>query len=74
MPFFEAGHISQTAQLVATGLGLQTWLTANFRDNVINEAIGVDGTRSFALAFVGAGHGERTPIPKMKEMLMSRDA
>lgn len=70
LSFFEAGHISQTLQLVATGLGLQTWLTANFRDNIINDAIGLDGSRCFALGFVGVGHAEKTPLPqKMKEML-----
>lgn len=52
----EAGHISQTIQLCATALGLNTWLTAALSDRKIERALGLPDPLEQAFLFVGAGH------------------
>lgn len=52
----EAGHISQTFQLVATALGFKTWLTAALTEKKIEKALGLDDLSEQVLLFVGGGH------------------
>lgn len=58
MAFVEAGHISQTFQLVATHLGLNTWLTGALTDDCVETLLGLDNTTEQPLFFVGCGYGD----------------
>lgn len=53
----DAGHVSQTFQLVATALGLNTWLTAAFVDRAVEEFLGLNVPKEAALMYVCAGRG-----------------
>ena len=68
--FLDAGHLSQTFQLTATSLSLNTWLSGYFRDDDLMSYLGISGENKAPLLFVGAGLGERTPLhPDMLEGL-----
>ncbi|PRY02468.1 SagB/ThcOx family dehydrogenase [Allonocardiopsis opalescens] len=54
-----AGHLGQTFVLTATALGLGAWQSAAFRDEELDEALGVDGFSEGALYMFGAGD----PVP-----------
>lgn len=62
--YAEAGHFSQTLQLVAAGLDLQTWITGTFRDDEVNKKLEINSDYSFPAFFVGVGHGSNNSIPK----------
>lgn len=53
----DVGHLSQTFQLTATALGLQTWLTGIFIDAEINALLNLSANEQ-TLFFVGAGIGD----------------
>lgn len=53
----DVGHISQTFQLVATALGLSTWLTGAFCDEEVIEILQLDNESEQPFFFVGAGYG-----------------
>jgi SagB-type dehydrogenase family enzyme len=55
MAFVEAGHLSQTFQLVATALGLNTWLTGAFADDQIETLLKLENSAEQPLFFVGCG-------------------
>lgn len=55
MAFVEAGHLSQSFQLVATALGLGTWLTGAFTDHQVETLLGIEGSAEQPLFFVGCG-------------------
>jgi len=63
----DIGHVSQTFQLSATALGLNTWLTGHFFDNQVEEFLEIDGLNESAILFVGAGFGKGETFPN--EML-----
>lgn len=68
--FLDAGHLSQTFQLTATALSLNTWVSGYFRDKDLLEFLKITGTNQAPVLFVGAGHGQRTPLhPDMIEAL-----
>ena len=68
--FLDAGHLSQTFQLTATALSLNTWLSGYFRDDDLVEFLRIQGENKVPIIFVGAGKGERTPLhPEMVEGL-----
>lgn len=58
MAYVEAGHISQTFQLIATLLGLNTWLTGAFTDDRVEALLGLHNSPEQPLFFVGCGHGD----------------
>ena len=60
---FDVGHLSQTFQLVATALGLNTWLSGAFSDQKVNTLLGIADTPEQALFFVGAGIAEVSDSP-----------
>ncbi len=61
----DAGHLSQTAQLVATSLGLRTWLTAAFFDEEMSNLLTLDkNSNEFPLLVIGLGAGEPNPIDR----------
>ena len=62
--YLEAGHISQTLLLASTALGLQTWITGTFRDDIVDDLLQIKGSPCFASFFVGLGYGDNNSIPK----------
>lgn len=62
--YVEAGHLSQTLQLVATALNLQTWITGAFADQALEQQLRITPEFLFASFAVGVGHGVRTALPE----------
>lgn len=58
----DAGHLSQTFQLVATSLGLLTWMTANIHDINVSEQLKLDGVHQAPLHFLAAGFGQKSGV------------
>ena len=59
----DVGHISQTAQLMATGLGLSTWITGAFMDCAVNKILEIDGVLEAPIFFMSVGYGTNKVIP-----------
>jgi len=75
MAYVEAGHISQTFQLVATALGLSTWLTGAMTDDQVETLLKIENTPEQPLFFVGCGHSDGEVMCKeLKALLHSRGA
>jgi putative peptide maturation dehydrogenase len=55
----DAGHLSQTFQLIATELGLGTFVTAAIDGPAIDALIDVDGVGESAIAVLGCGRAPR---------------
>lgn len=60
----DAGHLSQTFQLVATSLGILSWMTANIHDVNISTQLKLDGVHQAPLHFLAAGYGQRSAVYK----------
>ncbi|WP_434602137.1 SagB/ThcOx family dehydrogenase [Pseudomonas sp. Z4-7] len=58
MAFIEAGHVSQVFLMVATGLGLDTWLTGALTDCKVEQLLGLKESPEQPLFFVGCGQGD----------------
>ncbi|MFW9267258.1 SagB family peptide dehydrogenase [Pseudomonas sp. NR3] len=58
MAFVETGHVSQSFLMVATAMGLATWLTGALADCQVEHLLGLEGTPEQPLFFVGCGHGD----------------
>ncbi|UZE86203.1 SagB family peptide dehydrogenase [Pseudomonas viciae] len=58
MAFVETGHVSQAFLMVATALGLNTWLTGALADRQVECLLGLEDTPEQPLFFVGCGHGD----------------
>ena len=58
MAFVETGHVSQTFLMVATALGLKTWLTGALSDRQVERLLDLEDTPEQPLFFVGCGHGD----------------
>ncbi|QXI16078.1 SagB family peptide dehydrogenase [Pseudomonas hamedanensis] len=70
MAFVEAGHLSQTLQMVATALGLGTWLTGAFADAQVEALLKVAGRAEQPLFFVGCGESDGEAMClEMRELL-----
>ncbi|OPA83330.1 dehydrogenase [Pseudomonas fluorescens] len=54
----EAGHIAQTTQLIATAMGLNTWLSAALNDSKVEKALGIQDLREQLVLFVGGGYSD----------------
>lgn len=72
MAYVEAGHISQTFQLVATALGLNTWLTGALTDDQVETLLGLEDNAEQPLFFVGCGHSDGQVMCKELKDLLSR--
>lgn len=70
MAYVEAGHISQTFQLIATALGLNTWLTGALLDDRIETLLGLQGSAEQVLFFVGCGRGDGLTLSKELQALI----
>ena len=71
MSYVEAGHISQTFQLVATSLGLNTWLTGALTDDQVETLLGLNDSAEQPLFFVGCGKSNGDVMCKELKALMS---
>lgn len=60
----DAGHLSQTFQLVSTALGLDTWVSGAFNDDRVDAVLKLTDQKQASLFFVGAGLGDRQPVPR----------
>ena len=60
--FLDAGHLSQTFQLLATGLKLDTWISGYFRDQDLLNLLALDKDQYAPIFFMGTGIGERKPL------------
>ncbi|PWB33857.1 SagB family peptide dehydrogenase [Pseudomonas moraviensis] len=70
MAFIDAGHLSQTFQLVATTLGLSTWLTGAFADARVETLLGLEGSAEQPLFFVGCGESDgQAMCQEMRDLL-----
>ncbi|MCP1473287.1 SagB-type dehydrogenase family enzyme [Pseudomonas sp. EB276 TE3739] len=70
MAFIEAGHLSQTFQLVATTLGLNTWLTGAFADGQVENLLGLEGSAEQPLFFIGCGQSDgQAMCQEMRDLL-----
>lgn len=74
MAYVEAGHISQTFQLVATALGLSTWLTGALTDHQVESLLNIEENNpEQALFFVGCGKSDGQVMCKeLKSLLNNR--
>jgi SagB-type dehydrogenase family enzyme len=72
MAYVEAGHISQTFQLVATSLGLNTWLTGALTDDQVETLLGLNDNPEQPLFFVGCGKSDGEALCKELKALLSR--
>lgn len=60
----DVGHLSQTANLLITALGLQPWLTGYFHDKEINELLKLNDYSEQVIFLVGAGYGSGSSYTK----------
>ncbi len=65
MALVEVGHVAQTLQLSATALGLSTWLTGALTEKNLDPYLRLQIPGEEALFFVGWGHSDGLPIPKV---------
>ncbi|RYH71174.1 MAG: SagB/ThcOx family dehydrogenase [Alcaligenaceae bacterium] len=62
---FDAGHLSQTTQLLATGLGVRTWPTAAFYDDELSELLLLTNEHNeYPLLVIGLGTGPNNPFDR----------
>ncbi|RON56573.1 SagB family peptide dehydrogenase [Pseudomonas frederiksbergensis] len=71
MAYVEAGHISQTFQLVATALGLGTWLTGALTDDQVEMLLGLEDSAEQPLFFVGCGQSDGQVMCKELKALLN---
>ncbi|MFJ4196363.1 SagB family peptide dehydrogenase [Pseudomonas sp. NPDC089534] len=74
MAFVEAGHLSQTFQLVATALGLNTWLTGAFADGPVEALLNLEDSPEQPLFFVGCGVSDGQAMCQELRDLLERQA
>lgn len=61
----DAGHLSQTIQLLATAANIRTWITAAFFDDQLSDFLGIEpSSLEFPLSVVGLGTGNYDPVDK----------
>lgn len=56
--FLEAGHFSQTSQLIAVSQTLNTWITGAFTESSIERLCNLDGIKKIPVFFTAYGKGE----------------
>ena len=75
MAYVEAGHISQTFQLVATQLGLNTWLTGALTDDRVEALLDMDNSPEQPLFFVGCGKGDgQVQCPELVALIKQEES
>lgn len=74
MALIETGHISQTFQLVATTLGLGTWLTGAINESKVEKIIPFQSSSEQLIFFVAAGYSQGEVISeKLKSLLKTQE-
>ena len=74
MAYVEVGHISQTFQLVATQLGLDTWLTGALTDDRVEALLGLKDSPEQPLFFVGCGQGDgQVQCPELMALIKHKE-
>ncbi|PMX04063.1 dehydrogenase [Pseudomonas sp. FW215-R2] len=75
MAFVEAGHLSQTFQLAATALGMNTWLTGAFADDQVDTLLQLENATEQPLFFVGCGESDgQAMCQEMRDLLRESQA
>jgi SagB-type dehydrogenase family enzyme len=75
MAFVEAGHLSQTFQLAATALGMNTWLTGAFADDQVDTLLQLENGTEQPLFFVGCGESDgQAMCQEMRDLLRETPA
>lgn len=69
----EAGHIAQTAQLISTAMGLNTWLSSAINDTKVEKALGIQDLREQLVLFVGGGYSDGRVFSDELEQLLRTD-
>jgi len=69
----DAGHLSQTFQLVSTSLKLNPWLTGAFIDEEVIELLKINNICEQPLFFLGAGYGPKSALDPITKNLLSED-
>lgn len=67
---FDIGHLSQTFQLTASALGINSWLSGIFKDDEVNQLLKIDGSTEHAMFFVGAGMGEDSSLDSVTKNII----
>lgn len=68
-PYLENGHLMQTALLLATGKGIQTWISAAFADEYFIKKLKLQEAQ-IPLTFVSLGYGSKESLgPKIHKVL-----
>lgn len=70
MAFVEIGHLSQTFQLLATHIGLKSWITGALNETKIEPLLKLKAPAEHVLFFVGAGHGTGKAVSRELEKLL----
>jgi SagB-type dehydrogenase family enzyme len=68
----EVGHFSQTAQLCAAALQLNTWITGAFNDSKIEQLLKIDQEQSIPLFFLAFGNGRYRRMHTLMEQQAER--
>ncbi|AVX05973.1 hypothetical protein MXMO3_03470 (plasmid) [Maritalea myrionectae] len=68
----EIGHFSQTAQLVGTAMGLNTWITGAFNDAKIEQTLHLHDERSIPLFFLAFGKGKYDRMHSLMKKRLER--
>lgn len=61
--FLDAGHLAQNVNLVATGLGLASCNLGGYYDNIIDEALGLDGISQSTIYAIVIGYDDQGISP-----------
>lgn len=66
----ETGHFAQTLQLMATSLGLDTWLTGALCEQHVGTLLNLENPAEQVLFFVGFGHASKNAIPESLQAIL----
>lgn len=61
---FEVGHYAQNSLLVASALGLGSYLTAAFKESVVGNKLSIDGIEEIVMYTTGLGHKLEDEAPR----------
>lgn len=66
----DMGHASQTALLMATALGLNTWMSGAFSDRKTRAFLEIENPSEYPLLFLGIGYGDNDSLnPRIRAVL-----
>lgn len=73
MALIEAGHVSQCIQLIATALGLNTWLTGAINESSVEALMTGRRDHEEVLFFTGAGYSNGEAIPDVLKLRLTEN-